>query len=433
SLRWLYSSQSDYESLHRIVQEQLQQTGTPDPVVLKDAGLAATFTQRHAEAIESYRAAIDAGYADENGLCHFNLACEVARLGEKEPALAALSVAIERDEDFAEKARNDDYFAQLWADRDFRLLVAGLKQAPEAEEVERAISHSLGYQMRGEGEEAIERGEFAVAGAELLGDERLRARALRQLGQVLTYHASPERGRAVLREAVTAGDAVFTDEPLERARTLHSLGQCEHAAQAFAAARESYTAALELRRATQGEVDFEVAITLGDLARLAGDRGEPEEMLSLQVQTSDTLHAVLETQEGDDRLDTLLNLGLNEGNRASTALSAGEPAEGVLQRAEIATQFLEELSAADGRVPASALLRLRKVIAEAAGKEPELGERAFEVAHRLFVLEFPDPVVRQHKLYWNRLRGAAFELLDMGAEETEIAAAIARAVRGDEA
>ncbi|MGE0326586.1 MAG: hypothetical protein AB7S68_29930 [Polyangiaceae bacterium] len=432
SLRWMYSSQSDYENLYRITQQQLEEPGTPDPTVLKDAGLAATFTQRHAEAIQNYRAAIDAGYPDDNGLCHFNLACELARQGEKEPALAALAVAIQRDEEFAERARNDDYFAPIWAQREFRLLVAGLKQAPEVEDVERAISHSLGYQMRGEGDQAIERAEFAVAGAELIGDDRLRARALRQLGQVQTYHASPARGRAVLEEAVTLGDVVFAEEPLERARTLHSLGQCQHAAGDFAAAKSSYEAALELRRAAQGEVDFEVAITYGDLARVAGDRGDRAELLALQERTSDTLRAVLETQEGDDRLDTLLNLGFNEGNRASSALSAGEPAEVVIERSEVATQFLEDLSAADGRVPASALLRLRKVIAEAAGNAPELGERAFEVAHRLFVLEFPDPLVRQHKLYWNRLRGAAFELLNLGAQETEIAAAIARAVRGDE-
>src|SRR5690606_34875813 len=128
--------------------EQLEKATPHDPSALKDRGIAATFTQRHADAIRDYRAAIDAGYADEDGLCHFNLSCELARQNRKQEALDVLRVAIELNDDAREKARTDDYFAPLWEDKDFRVLISGLESAPEAEEVERAISRSLGYQTR---------------------------------------------------------------------------------------------------------------------------------------------------------------------------------------------------------------------------------------------------------------------------------------------
>lgn len=430
SLRWLYSSRSEYEALFRVANEQLEKATPHDPSALKDRGIAATFTQRHADAIRDYRAAIDAGYADEDGLCHFNLACELARQNRKQEALDVLRVAIELNDDAREKARTDDYFAPLWEDKDFRVLISGLESAPEAEEVERAISRSLGYQTRGDGEDAVNEAEYAVAGAELLGDDALRARAMRQLGQVLTFFVAPERGIRELERAANLGERVFAETPLERARTLHALGQAQHAAQRFDDARQSYEAALQLRRDSQGEIDFEVAITLGDLARLAGDRGDAEQCETFQERTAQTLLAVLETQSGDERLDTLLNLGLLAGNRASTAL--GRSAEESVEHAERAAAFLEELTEEGGRASSTVLLRLRRVVGEAAGLEPALVERALAVAHRLFVLEYPDPRVREHKLYWSGLRQAAMQLLDAGAEETEIAAAIARAVRGDE-
>ncbi|MCB9608302.1 MAG: hypothetical protein H6716_17065 [Polyangiaceae bacterium] len=72
--------------------------------------------------MRDYRAALDAGYADEWGVCHFNLARHVAKRGHKADALALLRVAIDRDPLRKVRAAEDECFASLWEEDRFKQL-----------------------------------------------------------------------------------------------------------------------------------------------------------------------------------------------------------------------------------------------------------------------------------------------------------------------
>lgn len=435
SLAWLYESQSKrHEDLFRVTGDELADPGSNRAAAWKDHAIAATFTNRHDEAIAAYRAALDAGHEDAEGLLHFNLACELARQSKKAEALAALRGALQRSKTWAKKARGDEYFAPLWDDADFRRLVLGRKKKPKPEEVERLIARALGYQTRGDGDEALEAGDRAVEAAELLGDPALLARALAQHGSVLTYHKSPTEALRTLERARSVAEKAFAKDPVLRARILHPLGAAHHAAKGWAKAQAVYEEVLALREAALGPDTFEVAITYGDLARLACDQARWDEGAALQLRSREALLAALDKAEGDDRLDILYNLALNEGNRAWLARERRSDPAILVERAEDATGFLERLAEGGGTRPAPAIQNLRHVLASATGEEvpDDVRTRAFAVAYRLLVLEHPDPKVRAEKMYWNALRLGMRELKARGATDAEIAAGLGRAVRGQD-
>jgi hypothetical protein len=189
---------------------------------------------------------------------------------------------------------------------------------------------------------------------------------------------------------------------------------------------------LALREAALGGEAFEIAITLGDLARLASDRQDIDGALKLQTRTREVLEIVVKKISGDDRLDALLNLALNEGNRAALAVQAKLAPSIVLDHADATAAFLEQLVEGGGSYPTQTLPRIRRVLAETleAGVPAEITARAVQIANRLLILEHPDPKVRAEKIYWAVLRGGIRDLVARGVAETEIAAGIARAVRG---
>jgi tetratricopeptide (TPR) repeat protein len=434
ALRWMYEQASDHQNRERIATEELALPAADRAAALRARAIARTFLERHEEAMADYRAAMEAGDPDDQGLLRFNLACELALAGRKDEAIASLKQAISCHAEWAEKARKDSYFRALWEDTDFVLAVSGLSAPPSQAEIERWISRSLGHSMNGQGERSIEEAERAVAGALLLQDRALQARALGQLGSAQTYGGDLSRAIHALERAEHIAREVFAHEPVQLARTLHFKGAALHAGQRFAEAESTYQETLALREQVLGKVSFEVAIVLGDLGRLASDQQRFDEALALQTRCREALEGTLPTLSGDPRLDVLLNLALNEGNRASVALDAARGAPEVLAHSEAMAGFLEQLVEGGGSFGSQTIPRLRRVLSSlvAGALPPELTARVGALAERLLALETPDPAARAEKLYWAALRAGIHELVSKGADEREIAAGIARAVRGQE-
>jgi tetratricopeptide (TPR) repeat protein len=192
ALRRMYANASDHASVYRVTTDELA-LDLPQKsraAAIRARAIAATFLERHDDAIDGYRSAMAAGDEDEAGLLRFNLACELARSGRKDEAIASLKEAIERDAEWGDKARADDYFSSIWDDREFIVVVSGLTQTPTRDEVESWITRSLGWSMRGDGDESVAEANRAVARAMLLEDRALLARALGQLGSAQTYYVS---------------------------------------------------------------------------------------------------------------------------------------------------------------------------------------------------------------------------------------------------
>jgi Flp pilus assembly protein TadD len=63
----------------------------------------------------------------ENPTVHYNLACSLAILGQKDDALDALERAVAYGYDDAEFMRKDEDLAQVWSEGRFRQLVAQLE------------------------------------------------------------------------------------------------------------------------------------------------------------------------------------------------------------------------------------------------------------------------------------------------------------------
>lgn len=433
ALRWMFVQASDHANVYRVATDELAIVTTPKAraAALRSRAIAATFLKRHDEAIAGYRDAMSAGDDDKSGLLRFNLACELARAGRKDEAIDALKQAISCDDEWASKAREDDYFTALWQDRDFVATVWGLTETPTREQVETWITRSLGWSMRGEGDESVAEASRAVAGATMLDDRALLARALGQLGSAQTYYVSSGLAIETLRRATAIAREALASDAIAVARILHFLGAAQHAAQRFDDAATTYDEVLTLREKSLGTEAFEVAITLGDMARLASDRQDIDRAMTLQTKTREVLDAVVLKTSGDDRLDVLLNLALNEGNRAALALQAKLDAKVVLGHAEALAGFLEQLVEGGGSFSPQTLPRIRRVLGEAIeGASDEITTHAVQIAQRLLILEHPDPRVRAEKMYWAMLRGGIRELVAKGVPETEIAAGIARAVRG---
>jgi tetratricopeptide (TPR) repeat protein len=432
SIASLYTSDNKFEDIYRVTREELAEEGKKDPQAFRDHAVAATFTNRHDEAIAGYRACFDAGHVDEDGGLRFNLACELARKGNKEEALTVLKEAIRRDKKWGKQARTDDYFASLWKDQDFREVVLGGEKKRQPEEVERLISRTLGLQTRGDGKAALKEGERAVDAAEQLEDPALIARALAQLGSVQTYHDKEERALRTLARAKEEAEEAFKDDPVQYARILHALGAGYHAAKRWDEARATYETVLALREKALGPDEFEVGIAIGDLARLAHDREEWEEGAALMRRSQEVLVRALAKAEGDLRLDIIHNLALLEGNRAWLARERELGPTAILEHGEAAASYMEQGQAAGCHPPLGAIQNLGHVLSSVLGEgtPPEVEARALALFDRLLVLKDPDPKVRAEKAYWNQLRVGIRQLKAEGATDQEIAEGIARAVRG---
>ncbi len=394
---------------------------------------SATGLKLHDRAVGWYRAAIAAEQGERSDTARFNLACELAKTGQHEAALPMLEEAISLRSSFADDARTDDYFEAMWDTVPFIRVVARWDEPPTVEAVEQSLQRALGLSYRGEGEDALAEGHRAVAGAAALGDDALLARALGRLGGIHTYETSAARGVAMLERAEEIGRKALADDPRELVAVLHALGAALHAAERFDDAEERYREAMELRKSALGPEHETVAISLGDLARLASSRGRLDEAEELMTHTVALLEKVVARTEGQDQWDALVNLALVQGNRAAGAAAREAPFGDVLRAAEEAADRIDAVVRAGARVPSGALPRLRKAVAGSIPRElsPDLSERLGQLSGRLLALEEPDPAVRAERLYWAGLKQGARELIAAGATDVEIAHAIRRAVRGE--
>jgi hypothetical protein len=440
SMLWLTESEKDYEAVLEVTTEMVSQ---PDvgPETRAHAhykrAMAATGLKQHERAVEFYQQAIAAEAAaevDKEAVLRFNLACELAKLGRGAAALEALAEAILLDKKYADDAREDDYFEALWDTSAFIRVVAPWAEPPTVETVTRAIERALGMAYRGEGKDALREGYRAVSGAEILGDDALLARALDRLGSTFTYHASPTRAVAMLQRAVALAEQALADDPQQRAQTLHSLGAAHHAAGQLDEAEARYRQGLALREALPGAEHLNIAISYGDLARLASTRGRADEAEELMQKTITILEASLEGTEGEDQWDALVNLALVQGNRVSGAVDRGLPLDRVFGLAEDAITRFDAIVSAGARIPSNAIQRLRSAIARALPSEmsDDVVARVNHLGTRLLELEEPDPRVRAERLYWANLRMGVRQLRERGATDVEIAQGIGRAVRGQD-
>jgi hypothetical protein len=412
----------------------------------QNRALALTFCNRHEEAIGAYGEAIavmdrvfagrEPSASDPRGLMHFNRACERARLGDKDRALADLRAAMRHDPTWGKKAREDDYFSALWGDRDFVLVASGRDgKTTTAEEVRRLVDRCMGLFYRGDGDEAIEAGEEALGAAEALGDPGLLSDALKTYGNALTYLRGPEEGMKKLRRAVELAERAFADAPEKRSEARHLLGAAHHAARAFEAAEAHYREALAERIAGLGEGHWLLGKSYGDIARLEADAGRGAARVAETIELGRrALRSFLGTSPaGDDRFEALFDFATLSSNLGFVQLEAGA-FDAALVALEEAAESLGAM-VAGGRRPADSLTRgaLRHAVrlGEYAGEGPHRA-RVDALASRLFEILEPSPRVRAERLYWSQLRAGAEELVRAGSAEADIASAMREALRGGE-
>ncbi|UQA57299.1 tetratricopeptide repeat protein [Polyangium aurulentum] len=412
----------------------------------QNRALALTFLNRHEEAIAAYVDAIavldralagrEPSASDPRGLMHFNRACELARLGKKEEALADLRAAMRHDPKWGKKAREDDYFSTLWGDREFVLVASGRDgKTTTPEEVRGLIDRCMGLFYRGDGDEALEAGEEAIGAAEALGDPGLLSDALKTYGNALTYLRGPDEGIQKLRRAVELAEAAFASAPEKRSEARHLLGAAHHAARDYASAEAHYRKALDERVAGLGEGHWLLAKSYGDLARLESDQGRGAAQVAATIELGRrALQRFLATDPaGDDRFEALFDLATLSSNLGFVQLEAGAY-DSALVALEEAAESLGAMVAA-GRRPAESLTRnaLRHAVklGERAGDGPARA-RVDRLASRLFEILEPSPRVRAERLYWSQLRAGAHELVQAGTAEADIAAAMREALRGGE-
>ncbi|EYF02527.1 tetratricopeptide repeat protein [Chondromyces apiculatus] len=417
-------------------------------VAWEKRALALTFLSRHEEAIQAYGDALAAiahitaqappMTGDVRGLLHFNRACEQARLGRKQEALADLREARRFSDDWGPKALHDDYFAPLWTDRDFLLVAHGREDSPPTRaEVEQLTRRSMGLFFSGEGDEAVEAGEEAVSLAEILGDPALLSDALKALGNALTYVKGPAQGISRLERAVQLAEQAFPDHPDRRAEARHLLGAAHHAGGDHDAASRHYRAALAERIAAMGEGHWLLAKSHGDIARLEADQGRLTEAVASIEQGRALLRAFLDgaldaAPSGDDRIEALFDLTTLSSNLGRVHLDAGALAPAV-SALDDAASGLASLVAA-GRRPAAPLVRnaLRHAtFALQRADDEALRDRAARLAQQLFEILEPSPRARAERLYWAHLRAGARQLVEGGIPEQAIAAAMRDALRGE--
>lgn len=414
-----------------------------DVFALQNRGVALTFLERHEQAIAAYGEALavmdrvfsEEGEpdADPRGLMRFNRACELARLGRSEEALADLADAVRIDESWGKKARKDDYFRSLWADREFTRIAAGFgDEAPTETGTRALVERCLGHFYRGEADEALEAGEEAEAAAEVLGDPALLSDARKTYGNALTYLRGPSEGIPKLESAVELAARAYPDEPARRAEARHLLGAAFHAAHAFEQAATCYREALEERKQGFGEAHWQLAKSYGDIARLEADRGMEAPIVAATIERGrGLLRAFLETNPpSDDRIEALFDLATLSSNLGVTWLDAGE-IERALVALEETTEKLGVIVAASRR-PSPSLTKnvVRHVMRLVERADERQKDRASALFSRLFEILEPSPRVRAERMYWAALRAGARELVAQGASPADIARAMQEALRG---
>lgn len=405
-------------------------------LALQERALALTFLKRHGEAIAAYGEALAAmdeaegDHSDARGLMLFNRACERARGGEREAALADLAAAVALRASWGERAQTDDYFASLWEDPQFVAIVCGLDAASiDPESVRGRIDRAMGLHHWGHSEDALQEGKAAVAAAELLGDIGLLSDALKIYGNIRVWREDPAKGLPLLERAVGLARRAWPDQPGSLSESVHLYGVALQAAGQLAAARAAYDEALALRVVAYGASAPILAKSYGDLARLDQDEGRPLSEVALTIGRGlDVVRAALgDTPVGEDRFEILCDQATLAVNLTRTLLRVEDLPGATAALTELEAAFTE--LHANERTAGKDLLQSAMQLA-AYAVERGAGDEAMRVQVALWLIAEPDPEVREQRLWWGQLRLALQELQQQGLDGRQIAEGLAEAVRG---
>lgn len=402
---------------------------------------ARTFALRHEEAVDAYREGLrvlDEAYAggglptgsDPRPSMCFNLAGVLAKLSRRAPALDQLRRAVRADAKWGLDAQNDDYFEALWDDADFMAIAAGeeaalvLDEEREAGFIASLLGRALTLSQRGAHDQATVLARRAATLAELIASNELAARALAVEGRVLALAGSTESAvtRAQQAEAL-AGDLA----PDVRAEIAHALGIALHAARTYDRAAAAYRRALDLRKAAQGEHHPSVAKSLGDLARLASDRGEPA--ADVYRDAIEVLERFLagDTEDAELRREAQIDLTISRSNLAEN-LRKNDDLEGALAMMEAC---LGTIAAPDGLGQPffdHALDVAERLVAESEDGQRDRARALVEALESLLV-SGTEPQ-RRERTFWLRLRRFVRNTVRQGVPEATLAGMLSEALRG---
>lgn len=404
---------------------------------------ARTFALRHEEAIDAYHEGLrvlDEAYAgggmlvgsDPRPSMHFNLAGVLAMLSRHAEALDQLRRAVRADAKWGADAQNDDYFEALWEDATFLRIAAAEKAAlildeeREPDFVRGLIGRALGLSQRGAHEQAIENAARAATLAELIGSTELVVRALSVEGRARAFGG--QAAKAVERAEQAEALARDLDASL-RAEIAHGLGIALHASRQHDRAAATYQRALALSRATHGEHHPAVAKALGDLARLASERGDPAADLY-----RDGIEALEIFVAGDDedvelRREARIDLAILQSNLAENLRKTDDLA-GALAVMETCLGTIEAASEAGlGQAFFDHALDIcERLVAKSADSQREHARGLVERLESLLVSG--TDLERRERVFWLRLRRFVRNTVRQGVPEATLAGMLSEALRG---
>ncbi len=405
--------------------------------LLAGRALKLTALLRHDEAIAAYRRAIAETPAGGGSaaVLRFNLACELAKQGAHDEALEWLRDAAQLDAYYAQAAREDDYFAGLFDSDAFFLATTSFDEPPTAEsaaEKEQA-ARVLSYD---DDEDALDGAHEAVAAALIVGDEALLARALLSYASMLCDRGSPARGLSVVRRAVALAEQRLPE--LEQATFKIRLGDAllqsvtDSDVSPAISARAEIEAALVFREKHLDPSNPQIASALSELARVELVSGNAERAVAVGTRAIALFDAHIAQAGESASPDVLVDRAIALTNHFAHAKQAGAAWSELVAIGGSALTSLEALQSDRIRLPGGLAARLRLSLARAAmevdGADAQTTGALLERALRI---EYPDPRVREVKLYFARLAAGVHDLKGQGYDDAWIANGLSSAVRAE--
>ncbi|MCA9706677.1 MAG: serine/threonine protein kinase [Myxococcales bacterium] len=314
---------------------------------------------------------------------------DVGRFDEAVAALDALSPAVLEHQPlwveaaklrgviFIDQARYDDAERILGQAYPVALRI-GHRQA--AAELMSALAFVVGARQMRESEARV-LSTTALSLAEQLGDDRLRARALNELGGVLNAHAHYDEALARFEQAVAIQERIYDPDSPVLAGTLSNLALTRRNRGDLEEAFQIRLRQLEIQRRTFGDHPNTVRTltAVGNLLHMRGDYQGATEAL----QEALTMTLRLRGPDHVEAAHAMANLGT-----AQTDLGLHAEAEQNLRRS---LEFLERALGADDLEVLDTLHNLAIVVEEQGRSEEALGlhQRALEAVERTIGPDHP--------------------------------------------
>ncbi|MDI1482533.1 tetratricopeptide repeat protein [Polyangium sp. y55x31] len=438
----ILQKRGDYEGALRAAERAIAAKDTA--LAWMDKGFILTSMKRHADAIAAYTEAI--ARVDKDGqvllggsydVLWFNRACERAISGEHEGALRDLAIAVEKDEKWIEKAREDDYFDSIREDPRFEgILTKTYELPPESSPFDwkTLADRAKGLSFLGRYEEAIAAGREALRKAEkaLPPEDPGIATCLENLGFAATWGGDPQQGATALRRAVAIRERIDADSR-EAGEAYHHLGSALGMTGDGAGAELYYGKALALREKHDGVESAMAAKSWGDMSGLSLGAGRRDEGIERLRRARSILEKVIagfqaegRAADDDSLVEARADLLTVCGNLLLTHARGGE--------------YEPAIEAARGAVAEAAHLgtrinpNLRSSIAQTLQALAEQGAPgALETLAALAdaVLPKEPPEVIESRVRWSRIRAGLEALRDAGFGDDFILARLKDALRGE--